>query len=524
MSDFFELPDEPQRSQLDAVKEPSAVPSAPINGDNGQPNQPKTNGKATVWSARDFLLQVVPWPTNGDGGFITICWQIPGEKGFLSRSYRTIDEAIEQIDRLQAEPVNVYFCLSRQRRRGRGSRADATFIGSGWFDLDFKLNNPNNYASLTEAIAAVFRFCDELGIPRPSLIVFSGGGLHVYWLSTVMLTVEDWQPYADALKNAARAYGLKADLGCTGDAARVLRVPGTRNHKYDPPPTVRVLDKYSTGERHDFAKVFAPLLKIAPVGKGSHKTPKPIGTLADAFKHLPLRSLGAGIEGPPPLDLKAVEKGCGWLRHAHATGGADQSEPLWRDALRCLVFFENGETLIHEFSEKHADYDYNATEVKYDRARQDKEDQDLGYPLCQTICDHELTHCKACPHLKLGKSPLHLALQGREAPAKSIFDIGTDEPTSNQKSSCSRPAPSSSPALRAAGLPDRRVDAAALRLLVHRQDRRRQDHDRAAARRLRGKGHNAGRTRGREGPGAVLRRREPGRCEDALDQAVRGVE
>ena len=128
-----------------------------------------------------------------------------------------------------------------------------------------------------------------------------------------------------------------------------------------------------------------------------------------AMAHLdPGNSLGDGVEGPPPLLFDAILAECGWLRHVYDTGGADQSEMLWRDSLRACMFLENGESLIHEFSNKHDGYDPEETCAKFDRARQDKKDKDLGYPKCRTICDHGSPHCKACPHLAADKSPLNL--------------------------------------------------------------------------------------------------------------------
>ena len=120
--------------------------------------------------------------------------------------------------------------------------------------------------------------------------------------------------------------------------------------------------------------------------------------VADAFAHLkPDNSLGEGIEDYPPVPFEPIKDGCGWLRHVHETGGADQSELLWRDSLRVSMFLENGESLIHEFSNKYDGYDFKATEAKFDRARQDKEDKDLGCPRCKTICDHGSEHCKIVP-------------------------------------------------------------------------------------------------------------------------------
>jgi hypothetical protein len=82
-------------------------------------------------------------------------------------------------------------------------------------------------------------------MPRPNLVVHSGGGLHVYWVLARALTPADWQPLAFALAEATKQHGLKCDTQCTVDRARVLRIPGTLNTKYDPPRLVRFAGKPS---------------------------------------------------------------------------------------------------------------------------------------------------------------------------------------------------------------------------------------------------------------------------------------
>ena len=75
--------------------------------------------------------------------------------------------------------------------------------------------------------------------PAPSVLVDSGGGYHLYWLfgePWVLHSDEDRQ-HAKRLQAAWVAYagGDKA----VKDLARVLRVPGTLNHKYQPPRPVQ---------------------------------------------------------------------------------------------------------------------------------------------------------------------------------------------------------------------------------------------------------------------------------------------
>ena len=130
---------------------------------------------------------VVPWD---DAGYVTVHWQRPGGSGLPGRSCQSIDAVLAAVKKLQAEH-NVYFCLSQQRENnGSRSRNGATALCSAWMDVDVDPNNPKKYSSIPEAIDAVLKFCRKVGLPPPSIMVASGGGLHCYWVSIRYFTVD----------------------------------------------------------------------------------------------------------------------------------------------------------------------------------------------------------------------------------------------------------------------------------------------------------------------------------------------
>jgi DNA primase RepB-like protein/primase-like protein len=97
----------------------------------------------------------------------------------------------------------------------------------------------------------------ESFVPAPSIVNATGGGRHVLWLLDPPLDAHD--PRAvPILRGLAAAIG--ADPACA-EIARVLRVPGTFNHKpkYDPPRPVFTL-REDWSRRHtigDFAEFLA---------------------------------------------------------------------------------------------------------------------------------------------------------------------------------------------------------------------------------------------------------------------------
>lgn len=83
-------------------------------------------------------------------------------------------------------------------------------------------------------------------IPKPSVVVESGGGYHLYWLFAAPFVLDSEDARQEAIRlQAAWVDRVGADPA-SKDLARVLRVPGTRNYKYDPAPLVTI-------KREDYA-------------------------------------------------------------------------------------------------------------------------------------------------------------------------------------------------------------------------------------------------------------------------------
>ncbi len=120
---------------------------------------------------------------------------------------------------------DVYVGIATRQDDTSGALANCLHLPALFVDLDFK--------TLPEAEA---RHRLATARPRPSLFVASGGGLHVYWtLDTPIDLSVDAANAKTLLRRVARV--LTADLAAA-EPARILRVPGTLNHKYEPPRPV----------------------------------------------------------------------------------------------------------------------------------------------------------------------------------------------------------------------------------------------------------------------------------------------
>jgi hypothetical protein len=119
-----------------------------------------------------------------------------------------------------------------------------------WSDLD--IEKPGHHASNLDGLPkpptleAAMSIIE--GLPTPTMVTDSGGGLHAYWLFTspLELTTAEARTTAEALAGgwvrmiadmALERHGWGIDRG-VGDLARVLRVAGSHNAKTEARPPV----------------------------------------------------------------------------------------------------------------------------------------------------------------------------------------------------------------------------------------------------------------------------------------------
>ncbi len=136
-----------------------------------------------------------------------------------------------------------------QPKNARSQNAAITAINCLYADFDASDFGDD----LGAALEHITNELPKIGAPEPSVIIASGGGFHTYWLlaETWELATDTDRESATALQEAWPAYvGADRDVK---DLARILRVPGTVNYKYDPPRPVEFLScdldrRYALGD------------------------------------------------------------------------------------------------------------------------------------------------------------------------------------------------------------------------------------------------------------------------------------
>ena len=401
---------------------------------------PSMSGLNCLDRNREFLEQVVPWPGPQDTGFINLHSHKKnsdpnknGGKDFVvGWPHKNINDFIKRAKWVEtaANYYDVWFCTSLQKdsttTKGGMPKAirlarNALLLKALWVDIDVKPTDPKHYATKIDAINAVKQFCADVGMPSPTACVDSGGGLHVYWISGTPLSEPEWRAYAGGLKALLLREGILCDAGLTTDPARLLRVPGTLNHKYNPARPVRLVGKSGLGQIYDFG-IDLSFLKQFSTAQVRQQTPssapvaEPIepGAVFDtpdpAFATLDPTDGGisAGIGNARDLvDPFPIFASCGFLGDAFKDGGKDYDNPLWHLSVLCTVFMKNGNELAHEISKGHATYSFEETQAMYERKLVDRA-RGVGYPSCATIAGTGCKSCGTCPHFTKGESPLHL--------------------------------------------------------------------------------------------------------------------
>jgi len=236
------------------------------------------------------------------------------------------------------------------------------------------------YETQQHALRGVKAFL-QAGGPRPTLVVSSGEGLHLYWELETPVPGVLWTPVAKAFNRYAMRAGLKVDSAVTADSARVLRPIG-RQHPNG--KTVQVLA--STTARYTLAE-FSEL-----VGVGALDTP-----VAPKYD-LSINDDIVMVQGPPK-SLKKLLQHCGAARYAASNQDSIQ-EPYWRLMIGLAKHSLEGRDAAHMLSCRHPDYDEAQTNDKFDRWA-------TGPSTCEKFAEHS-TACAKCPSQGKIKSPIQL--------------------------------------------------------------------------------------------------------------------
>jgi DNA-binding CsgD family transcriptional regulator len=159
-------------------------------------------------------------PPSGGGFFSLLLQKGPGQAKF-QRSYKLRDmpQVLELIDYSKDSWISQAEFALPNRRVVNLSRVGLLFI-----DLDTYKSELMKTKNVEEQIRTLHFFCDDLNIPRPSLVVFSGRGLQAKWLLQHALpraALPRWNACQKVLVEALAPLG--AD-GQARDASRVLRL------------------------------------------------------------------------------------------------------------------------------------------------------------------------------------------------------------------------------------------------------------------------------------------------------------
>ena len=324
-----------------------------------------------------------------------------GEKKVQS-FHATIDDVIDRASQLDAEGINAYFGLATFETDNDRKVTNVKSLSSFYLDLDCGVSK--EYPDQNTAFQDLRRFIKETGLPRPMLIN-SGYGIHVYWVLTESVPYVEWLPVAQGLKDMCIQHNLSADNGVTADAARVLRVPGTHNHKRGTQKPVTFL---GTGELYDVE--FGEFARL--VGKEGVTAHVEVSNEANALKQALIDNSEFGFKNILSKTMKGV--GCEQLKNI-IENQHDISEPLWRAGLSIARFCNDSDKAVHKMSERHPEYNEYLTQEKADLIK--------GPYTCAKFAEEDPEPCSSCPHWEKITSPIVLGKSIKKAPVSKDIPL-----------------------------------------------------------------------------------------------------
>jgi len=195
-------------------------------------------------TARDFLRMLWPEPELPGHFYLTTIEKWGQGVRIDTLWFDTLDAAVGAVPGINNKDIYYGVGLARKiprrvpgRAAPRCTKANVAAIPGLWLDLDVtKEGSRKKYFPDRDAAR---RFVEALPVP-PTVLVWTGGGYHVYWLFDEPVELEGaaerrvfealskgWQRF---IRSRAQAQGATVDS--TFNLDRILRLPGTTNLKW----------------------------------------------------------------------------------------------------------------------------------------------------------------------------------------------------------------------------------------------------------------------------------------------------
>lgn len=356
----------------------------------------------------EFLRGVLPegswyfaakWIVNKDyarGGYM------------VHTAHNTIENLAADVIATSDEGTTSYFALASYAQPSyigddgktkRREKENAEWVKSTWMDLDCGPGDDKPYKTQRDALAALSQFIKDSKLPKPTYIVSSGGGLHIYWTFKQRIPAKLWIMQALKLKTIASKLGLKADPSRTADVVSVLRPVGANNYKLDVPRPVELLRQYD----EIGIKTWVNRLRELEAELGVFAPDPPSATKRQRKANDDL--LGGEIH--LPSDAERIADRCPTIAAMRLSEGADQEEPLWFACIGVLIFTEQSDAICHAWStawtnDKGETYSFDACQAKIDQRRA----SGYGPTGCEYIREQVGSSCAGCT--RKCKSPISL--------------------------------------------------------------------------------------------------------------------
>lgn len=257
---------------------------------------------------------------NGPG---FVGWKAP-DGHYQQAAFETVAEALALIA-AHRDVANIWCAMAGFSPGTSRDAVNAVSLQSFWLDVDAHGTGP--YETPDDVLAGIKAFVKAAGLPRPNFIHMTGHGVHVFWVLPEPISTNEWQPVADCLQELAKRMNLGADP-ITADAARILRVPNTRNFRDPENPVEAVL--YETKAGYIELEPFHAAIKAA-LSKLPEPAPKPKKLLPTGVPDSPenlalVRAMLAVID--PDCDYDAWRNIC-WAIAASGLNLAEEFAADW---------------------------------------------------------------------------------------------------------------------------------------------------------------------------------------------------